>query len=91
MRVWKERYRELYLDSFLCTEGRGRMWLQDTRCWYDGCEATATFRCRDCAGLVGFCRECILRRHRCEPFHILEVRLTILLTPNSNKACVGMV
>ncbi|KAK1216163.1 hypothetical protein PQX77_021216 [Marasmius sp. AFHP31] len=68
--TWQESHRDDYLDWFMCTEGRGRLF--DGRC--SRCTGPdAQFRCLGCDGLRVVCRTCIIRTHIDEPLHRIQV------------------
>jgi hypothetical protein len=69
---WRENFRQDYLELYLSLDGRGRLW--PSRC--PGCKPEeaqeALFRCLDCYGHHGYCKECILSRHVDSPLHRLQ-------------------
>lgn len=79
MVLWKDMFRDLYLDEMLRWEGRGDAWSDgDTPC--NDCRAQKVdspapgeFRCNDCFVPYLLCAACLVRRHRTLPFHVIEV------------------
>lgn len=75
--MWKEKYREVYLNEFLRWEGRGDALniKHCPDCVARGVEEPATpeYRCRDCFLPDLVCRGCCIRRHRVHCFHSVEV------------------
>ena len=74
---WKENARNTYLDEMLRQEGRGDF-SRDVDC--PDCVSrgaaqvnTAEFRCRDCFLPDLTCAMCLIRRHRLNPFHTIDV------------------
>ncbi|RDB29162.1 hypothetical protein Hypma_015384 [Hypsizygus marmoreus] len=74
--VWKQLYRQTYLDEMLRWEGHG-----DARCGEScaDCKAhrveepgAAAIRCLDCFVPDLVCGECCVRRHRRNPLHHVE-------------------
>ncbi|PPQ83180.1 hypothetical protein CVT26_015495 [Gymnopilus dilepis] len=78
MILWKQLFRDLYLNELLRWEGRGDAWSSgETFC--SDCRArkvenaqVGIFRCRDCFVPHLTCKGCCLRRHRMLPFHNIE-------------------
>lgn len=78
---WKNNARDKYLDELLRHEGRGDF-AHETRCpdcVSRGVEepARAEYRCRSCFLPDLTCRLCFIRRHRMNPFHTVEVRISL--------------
>ena len=80
MVLWKEGFRDLYLDELIRWEGRGDSWrsggAQCTDCIARKAliPAEGKFRCGDCFFPHMLCKECCIRRHRMLPFHLIQVR-----------------
>ena len=75
--VWKERHRTDYLDEFIRWEGRGdfRWERACPDCYARGVALPGApdHRCSDCCLPDLVCASCCVRRHRCLPFHRIEV------------------
>ena len=72
-----ENARDLYLDEVVRSEGRGDF-ARDDRC--PDCLSRgvkdinrAEYRCRDCFLPDLTCSACLIRRHRLNPFHNVDV------------------
>ncbi|KAK7025437.1 hypothetical protein VNI00_015965 [Paramarasmius palmivorus] len=68
--IWKESYRDKYLDNNISLEGRGRL--------FNGCCAVcgsegANFRCTECYGYRMTCKDCVLKQHNDDPLHTIQV------------------
>ncbi|PPQ82081.1 hypothetical protein CVT26_003681 [Gymnopilus dilepis] len=78
MVLWKNGFRDLYLDELLRWEGRGDAWCKgDTPCV--DClgrkrerPAIGIYRCLDCFYPHMLCKDCCLSRHRMLPFHTIQ-------------------
>lgn len=75
--VWKEQYRQSYLEEECRWEGRGDF-MHSTAC--PDCMARrlvqpnkAEYRCRDCLLPDLLCQACCVKRHRLHPFHRIQV------------------
>ena len=81
MLVWKEGFRDIYLEELLRWEGRGDAWDEDeAKCL--GCQArgiddpsAGEYRCLDCFLPSLLCQECCVQRHCMLPLHIVEVSI----------------
>ncbi|KAG2096706.1 uncharacterized protein F5147DRAFT_747542 [Suillus discolor] len=68
LRVWHSDA-ELFLEEFICLEGRG----SDTRdTCFCGSDESPLYRCRDCHGTELVCRQCVLHTHQWQLFHRIE-------------------
>ncbi|KAI6096537.1 hypothetical protein EDD16DRAFT_1719774 [Pisolithus croceorrhizus] len=66
--VWLVQDQDNFLSELICLEGRGRI--------SDVCGGCGTldprFRCEDCFGVVMYCQDCVVGKHRQHPLHHLE-------------------
>ena len=82
MVLWKEGFRDIYLDEMLRWEGRGDAWQSgDIECL--DCvsrqvipPAVGVYRCQECFYPHLLCKGCCLSRHGGLPLHVIEVSLT---------------
>ncbi|KAG1856516.1 hypothetical protein C8R48DRAFT_749130 [Suillus tomentosus] len=58
-----------FLDEMLCLEGRG---FEGQRSHCQCGSVDLSFRCKECFGMVMYCKECVIEHHRCLPLHIVE-------------------
>ncbi|KAJ7315117.1 hypothetical protein DFH08DRAFT_715859 [Mycena albidolilacea] len=73
MAQWADGFRDRFLDELLRLEGRGDHRHQ-TRCGNcDVVAAEAPYRCKDCFSDALFCKACLVRMHRDNPLHRVEV------------------
>ncbi|PPR05742.1 hypothetical protein CVT26_008495 [Gymnopilus dilepis] len=78
MVLWKEGFRDMYLDELLRWEGRGDAWHQiETPCADCLGRKVVTppagiYRCSDCFYPHMLCKECCVRRHRMLPLHVIQ-------------------
>ncbi|KDR66325.1 hypothetical protein GALMADRAFT_1156932 [Galerina marginata CBS 339.88] len=78
MVLWKEGFRDIYLDEMLRLEGRGDAWADGeavcTDCMARKVDppAPGVYRCAECFLPALLCKECCLRRHRILPLHTIE-------------------
>ncbi|KAJ7720502.1 hypothetical protein B0H14DRAFT_3098545 [Mycena olivaceomarginata] len=73
MAQWAGGYRDRFLDELLRLEGRGA-YRHQTRCGNcDVVAAEAPYRCKDCFSDALFCKACLVRMHKDNPLHRVEV------------------
>ncbi|KAJ7113288.1 hypothetical protein C8R43DRAFT_1138715 [Mycena crocata] len=73
LRQWLNGYRVTFLDELLRLEGRGDYRFQ-TMC--AGCAVDsvyASYRCKDCFSDALFCKDCVVKEHRDNPLHRIEM------------------
>lgn len=71
LKTWMDKHRDEYLDECLALEGRGRF---GKRC--AGCiETFPQYCCRDCTHGSLWCQRCLVKQHRDNPLHVVQVCL----------------
>ncbi|PPR07725.1 hypothetical protein CVT26_003718, partial [Gymnopilus dilepis] len=74
--VWKERYRQIFLDEMLRWSGRGDFQhaenCPDCLARSSSSPGIPEYRCAECMVPDLTCSSCCVRRHRLQPFHRIE-------------------
>ncbi|PPQ79259.1 hypothetical protein CVT24_007540 [Panaeolus cyanescens] len=74
--VWRDQYRETFLDELCRWDGRGDFWMA-TKCPEcaasgKGVEGHALFRCQSCFVPELLCNACTIQRHKNQPLHRIQ-------------------
>ncbi|KAF9522825.1 hypothetical protein CPB83DRAFT_887328 [Crepidotus variabilis] len=82
--VWKKKSRSGYLEELLRWEGRGNFQEEgvcpDCTSRKKATPSLSEYRCRSCFLSDLVCKECCVKRHRQQPFHVVEHRNLLIST-----------